>query len=302
MNINMLRDLDNDPGFYAAASGTGGKWPGAVLFRSADNGASYQQIATFTSQATIGRVIGTLGGFDGGNIPDELNSIVVSLEKGTLSSVSYASFLAGAQAAVIGSEIVLFRSAVLNVDGTYTVSGFLRGQRGSEYAIGTHGPSERFVLIDPGSFVRVPGVTADLGMPRLYKAVTSGSTLAKTAAQAFTNEGAGLKPYAPVHVGGGRDGGGNVLIHWTRRSRISGEWRNGVDVPIGEDAEAYEVEICDASYTTVKRTISGLSSSAATYSAAEQAADGIAPGDPVYLRVFQLSAVIGRGYPAQATI
>src|SRR5438105_3235478 len=104
----MLRDLDNDPGFYAAASGAGSKWPGAVLFRSSDNGASYQQVATFTAQATIGRTVGALGNFEGGNIPDELNRIVVRLENGALSSVSYAAFLAGAQVAVIGSEIVLF--------------------------------------------------------------------------------------------------------------------------------------------------------------------------------------------------
>lgn len=302
MNINMLRDSDNDPGFYAAASGTGGQWPGAVLFRSSDNGANYQSIATFTTPATLGRVVGTLGGFNGGNIPDELNRVVVSLEKGTLSSVSYASFLAGAQGAVIGGEIVLFRNAVLNVNGTYTLSGFLRGRRGSEAAIGTHIASERFVLIDPSSFVRVPGVTADLGMPRLYKAVTAGSSLARTAAQAFTNFGAGLKPYAPVQLGGGREAGGAVLIRWTRRSRISGEWRDGVDVPLGEDAERYEVEICDASYTTVKRTIAGLTTPQATYSAADQTADGAAAGAPVYVRVYQLSSIVGRGYPALATI
>jgi hypothetical protein len=302
MNINMLRDSDNDPGFYVAASGADAKWPGAVLFKSGDNGASYQQIATMTAAATMGRAIDALGNFTGGNIPDEINRITVLLDHGTLSSVSYAGFLNGAQAAVIGDEIVLFRDAVMNADGTYTVSGFLRGQRGSEFAIGRHGALERFILLTTSGIQRIPGVTADLHMPRLYKAVTVGGSLARTRAQAFTNEGAGLKPYASVHVGGGRNAAGDVLIHWTRRSRISGEWRNGVDVPLGEETEAYDVEIYDAGYTTLKRTLAGLTSPGATYSAADQAADGMAPGDPVYLRVFQLSSVIGRGYPAQATI
>lgn len=302
MNINMLRDGDNDPGFYAAATSASAKWPGAVLFRSSDNGASYQQIGTFTAAATMGRVVGTLGDFKGGNIPDEINSIKVSLDSGALSSVSYAAFLAGAQAAVVGSEIVLFRSAVLNIDGTYTISGLLRGQRGSEQAMGAHVANERFVLVDTNSFVRVPAVTADLGVPRLYKAVTAGSSLAKTSAQTFTNAGAGLKPYAPVHLGGGRDADGNLLIHWTRRSRISGEWRNGVDVPIGEDAERYEVEIWTADRSALKRTISGLSSPAATYGAVDQAADGITPGGAVSVSVYQLSSIVGRGCPAQATI
>jgi hypothetical protein len=302
MNVNMLRDADNDAGFYAAASGTSNKWPGAVLFKSADNGASYQRVATFTAPATMGRVVGTLGGFSGGNIPDELNSIVVRLNSGSLSSVSYASFLAGAQAAIVGDEILLFRSAVLNVDGTYTVSGLLRGQRGSEYAINTHGANERFILLNPSTIVRVPGSTADLNMPRLYKAVTVGSTLAATNPKSFTNAGAGLKPYAPAHVGGGRDANGNVLIQWVRRSRISGELRDYVDVPLGEEMEAYLVEIWDAGYTTKKRTIDGLTSPVATYSAADQSADFGGLQSAVRIKVFQLSAIVGPGYEARATI
>jgi hypothetical protein len=250
----------------------------------------------------MGRVIGALGDFSGGHIPDELNAIKVSLTRGTLSSVVYASFLAGVQAALIGDEIVYFRNAVLNTDGTYTVSGFLRGLRGSEYAMGGHASGERFILLDPATIKRVPGETADLHVPRLYKAVTVGGTLGNAVAQSFTNDGAGLRPYAPVHVGGGRDADGNVLIGWTRRTRISGEWRSGVDVPLGEASEAYEVEIWNADYTTLKRTITGLTSPSAVYAAADQVTDFGGAQSAVAIKVFQLSAVIGRGYEARATI
>jgi uncharacterized membrane protein YgcG len=302
VNINMLRDQDNDPGFYVAASSTDPKWPGAVLFSSSDSGASYQQIATLTAAATMGRLVGTLGDFAGGNIPDELNAITVRLSRGSLSSISYASFLAGAQTALIGDEIVYFRNAALNVDGTYTVSGFLRGQRGSEYAISRHGPLERFILLNTATVQRIPGVTADLHVPRLYKAVTVGSTLAKATAQSFTNDGAGLKPYAPVHVGGGRNAAGDVLINWTRRGRISGEWRNFADVPLGEDSEQYNVEIWDAAYATLKRTLGAVSSPTATYAAADETADFGSPQSALYLKVYQLSSIVGRGYPALAVV
>lgn len=298
MNINMLRDTDDDPGFYAAAGSSDPKWSGCVLFQSADDGATYQQVATITTAATMGKTLNALGNFAGGNIPDEISALTVRMTRGSLSSVPYAAFLNGVQAAIIGDEIVYFRDAVLNQDGTYTVSGFLRGRRGSEYAMGSHAAGERFILADT-SLQRIAGVTADLHVPRLYKAVTNGGSLAKTASRSFTNDGAGLKPYAPVQVGGGRDASGNLTINWTRRTRISGEWRQGVDVPLGEASEAYEVDILSGS--TVVRTLSASSPTVA-YAVADQIADFGSAQSSVSARVYQLSAVIGRGWPASATI
>lgn len=300
MNINMLRDVDDDPGFYLAACGKDSKWPGCVVYQSSDNGATYQAVTTVTKAATIGTVIGTaLGAFDGGNIPDELNVLRVRLRVGQLSSVSFAAFLEGAQQAVVGGEILYFRNAVLNSDGTYTLSGFLRGRRGTEHKIAGHTVGERFVLLSPVTMQRVPQSTADIGKTRLYKAVSAGTTLAGTAAQSFTNDGAGLKPYAPVLVGGGRDASGNVSIHWTRRTRISGEWRDNVNVPLGEASERYEVDILNGG--TVVRTLS-LTAPAAEYSAADQVSDFGAPQSSLSIRVVQMSQIVGRGYSAVATI
>lgn len=294
----MLRDTDDDPGFYVAVGSSDTKWPGCTLFQSKDNGATYQQIAAITTAATMGRVLNVLGDFKGGLIPDEINTLKVKMTRGSLSSVPFASFVNGAQAAIIGDEIVYFRSAVLNADGTYTVSGFLRGMRGSEYAIANHAIGERFILVDM-SLQRIAGVTADLHVPRLYKAVTSGGSLATTPPKSFTNDGAGLKPYAPVLVGGGRDAAGNLTITWTRRTRISGEWRPFADAPIGEASEAYEVDILNG--PTVVRTLSSTTPTFA-YAAADQVTDFGSAQSSVALVVYQISQVIGRGYPASATI
>jgi hypothetical protein len=302
MNINALRDTDNDPGFYAAATSSAKSWSGATMYQSIDDGASYQVVTAFTSRATMGRTINALGNYQGGNTVDELSTVTVSLPFGTLVSVTYANLLEGAQAALIGDEIVYFRDAVLNASGLYTLRGFLRGRRGTEGAMSGHKIGDRFVLLTPATVKRIPQVTADIGKTRLYKMVTSGASLSSAMPQSFKNEGAGLKPYSPVQVGGGRDAAGNLTINWTRRTRISGEWRDSVEVPLGEDSERYEVEIMDASYSTVKRTMTGLTAPTATYSAVDQATDGLTPGAPVHIRVFQLSQTVGRGYEARATI
>ncbi|HSX57084.1 MAG TPA: hypothetical protein VLG14_17385, partial [Sphingomonas sp.] len=37
--------------------------------------------------------------------------------------------------------------------------------------------------------------------------------------------------------------GGGAMLRWTRRSRIGWRWLDGVDVPLGEEAERYRVRI-----------------------------------------------------------
>lgn len=302
MNINALRDADNDPGFYAVVTSAAKTWPGALLYQSSDNGASYQQINILTARATMGLTLDALPDYAGGNTVDELSAVRVKLTFGTLASVPYSAFLENAQAALIGDEIVGFRSAVLNDDGSYTISGLLRGRRGTEAAMHGHASAERFLLLAPASIQRVSQETADIGKTRLYKAVTSGAALSSAAAQSFTNLGAALKPYSPAQLGGGRGSDGALSLSWIRRTRISGEWRDSVDVPLSEASEAYEVEIYSAGFGAVLRTISGLTAPSATYSAAQQTADFGGIQSAICIRVYQLSAVVGRGYPASAVI
>jgi hypothetical protein len=89
---------------------------------------------------------------------------------------------------------------------------------------------------------------------------------------------------------------------WARRTRIGGEWKDGAGtVPLAEASEAYEVDILDGPGGAVKRTLaSGVPS--ATYANADILADfGTMPLQlPVV--VYQLSAVIGRGFPRAVTL
>ena len=126
-----------------------------------------------------------------------------------------------------------------------------------------------------------------------------GNTLTTTDEVAFTYTGRNLKPFSPVHVKGTRNGSGDLTISWIRRSRVDGEWRDGVGIPLGEESEAYEVDILDGS--TVVRTIEATSPSA-SYSAADQVADFGSAQSSMDVKIYQLSAVVGRGYAATASI
>jgi hypothetical protein len=138
-----------------------------------------------------------------------------------------------------------------------------------------------------------------IGRQLFYKAVSVGNSLGNTDQITFTYTGRNLKPFAPVHVAGVRDGAGNLTISWVRRSRVDAEWRDGVDIPLGEESERYEVEIYSG--LTLKRTLTATSPTVA-YSAALQVTDFGSAQSSVSVKVYQLSAVVGRGYPAEASV
>ena len=73
-------------------------------------------------------------------------------------------------------------------------------------------------------------------------------------------------------------------------------------MPVAEELEAYEVEILDGA--VVKRSLTTATTSA-VYTAAAQTADWgalLGPGDTLDIRIYQLSALVGRGAPKSVTL
>lgn len=301
MDVPLLRDQDDGQGPYMAATGYLSGWRGAQVYKSADAGASYAAVGTgINNEAAIGNTLGVLGDFAGGNIFDELNTVSVKLvsQNQELSSATELSVLNGSNACLIGSEIVQFKTATLTAPKTYTLSGLLRGRKGTEWAMSTHATGDRFVLFSATTTYILPMSSSEYNLARLYKAPPFGTLLADAPAIEFTNTAVAQKPLSPVLVGGGRDASDNLTINWQRRTRIGGSW-NGFEAPLGEATEEYEVDILDV-YGDVLRTIE-VTAETATYSAANQTSDGITPGDPIEVEVYQIGSY-GRGYGASAII
>jgi hypothetical protein len=160
LDIPLLRDADNNVSWYGAitpVSETDTKWPGGVLVQSF----SLPAYTQFTSGdiSAIGECDTTLGNWTHGAMFDETNTLTVTLYAGELESVARADMLLDQElnAAAVGVdgqwEIIRFRNAELTGQTSaglniYKLSGLLRGQRGTEWAIGLHGADERFVLLD----------------------------------------------------------------------------------------------------------------------------------------------------------
>ncbi len=228
-----------------------------------------------------------------------LNTVtVLLLGDAQLQSVTQLAVLNGANAAMLGDEIIQFTTATLVSPGQYTLGGLLRGRLGTEWAVATHVAGETFVLLD-GSIGKQTMANNMIGLLRQYKPVNLSVRRSSAAAeQDFTYTGVALKPYSPVHITGTRDGSNNLTINWFRRTRLNGSWQDAVDVPLNEVSEAYEIDIMNGS--NVARTINGLSSPTASYTAAQQTTDFGSPQSSVTVHIYQLSAIVGRGYAGNA--
>lgn len=200
MNLPSLRQQDTDAGFYAAASGSSNTWRGGTLYQSKDGGTTYVGVGTFRSAATMGITTDVLDAFTGGDTIDTTSSVNVVLSHGTLSSVDETAFLAGTNVAAVGDEVIFFRYATLETNGSYTLTRFKRGRFGSTAAVSTHAAGDDFVVLSTSTTIRVAGQPADIGESYLYKAVTFGQALSDVTAFTFVNTGASYNPSTPISV------------------------------------------------------------------------------------------------------
>ena len=118
------------------------------------------------------------------------------------------------------------------------------------------------------------------------EAVYPGGTTYTPAAAAFADPGAT---------------NGDVLITWHRRTRLACNFGSGL-VPLGEASEAYDVEVYATSgYATVLRT-ERVTEREFAYTAAMQIADFGTVQGTVYVRIYQISATVGRGHYYQGAL
>jgi hypothetical protein len=122
-----------------------------------------------------------------------------------LESVTQAAMLNGANAALLlktngEPEVIQFRDVTLNLDGSFTLSGLLRGRRGTDVFVDRHQPGELFVLLHPDDVETLTVPLGDLGLPRSWRAVGFGSLFEDAETVVRSHGGWDLLPLAPFHV------------------------------------------------------------------------------------------------------
>lgn len=285
LDIPLVSDADQDFGTYA----------GLVVPDSWSFGYLYEKIGNNSFDVVGDVFFGVISGTVLNAIPartqfviDEFTAIDVVMDpssEGTLSSCTFDQLLSYKNLCLIGNELIAFMNAVAINDNTYRLSRLIRGCRGTESAIGLHNVNEKFYLVKDIAFTQTSGQPSYLGQNLTYKGVPEGSDLSLVLEEITLNyQGESAKPYAPVNPKLLLDKtvnppSGTYTLTWERRSRRDGDWRDNVDVPIGEVSERYELIVGGSSVIV----------SSPTYS--------FAVGSPFPTAIYQLGESVGRGKP-----
>ena len=169
-------------------------------------------------------------------------------------------------------------------------------------AIANPAPAGARVVVLNSAVMPVAIGESDVGLPANWRIGPSTVAAADplNLQLAFTPSGRGLRPFCPAQLRGVPQAGGDMLLTWLRRTRASsGDSWVLVEVPLGESAEAYDLEILNSA--VVVRTVSGLATPSFLYSAAMMFADFGGLVTTLRFRIFQIGA-LGRGAAAEALV
>lgn len=320
IDVPLLADTDalgttTSPLFIGCVSYSAAVWSGAEISKSID-GAVYQKVTSITKMLFSGSLSVALPPTGSPFMLDNTTTIQVHAYAGvsaTLSSTSLTALNAGSNWAVVGGEIIAFLNATLNADGSFTLSGLYRGLRGTDYLCNYHSIGESLILLDGSVLIEDTYSSSSVGQSWEYRAASFGAFVDHAATQGVLLTGAALKPY-PVADITRTVSGSDLALSWTRRTRLGGGMVDLIGtVPLSETTEAYEAYILAAPYNpstfdptnsaTYLHAYTGLTSPTCTYTAAQMSADSFAMSTAtLHIVVYQLSSVVGRGFPSPADL
>jgi len=223
---------------YTSAASAG--WTGAALYVDQGDGALLPLGSGGRTRAVIGVAVTALGRANP-LLFDRANRLTITLaaEDLLLSEATMRQLAMGANRALVGNEIIQFASAERLGAGTWAISGLWRGRGGTEAAVAGHQPSEGFVLLDNSAVALDSTSLGEIPQAQIA-AIGLGDTAPVYADIAL--RGIGLRPLSPVHGQARAIAGGSWQLTWTRRARGGWQWQDGADLPVAEQAEAYDIE------------------------------------------------------------
>ena len=245
MDLPLLRGDEVEHAPHVAAAAT--PWPGAVNVFLAPGDSGYELAGQVIRQATMGVLTAPLAR----GVPGlwSRGGLRVELSHGALESRTAEAVLDGANVAALRGddgawEVIQYREAELVAPRTYILRGVLRGQAGTEFAMPDEWPAgTRFVALD-GAAVQIDLPVSARGLARHVRIGPASRSVDdasyRTRVESFA--GAGLRPYAPVHLRAVPEAG-DLRLSWVRRTRLDGDAWIGGDVPLGEEQERYRIAI-----------------------------------------------------------
>ena len=146
----------------------------------------------------------------------------------------------GANRLLVGDEIIQFASVEAVTARRWRLTGLIRGRGGSEAEAQAGCPAgSRIVLLDD-DLVAINGAQIDSTTAQVA-AIGAGDI--DPVAVPIDRPGRARQPLSPVHPSAELTDDDALHLRWTRRGRGAWTWADGVDVPLIEQSELYEVGV-----------------------------------------------------------
>lgn len=224
LDLPVLRDQDDELGYYVAVYGTGDGWNGGVVQLSLDGGATIAQ----SIEVDVPAAVGSTGTALAPEVSGEYlgNQVLRVLIDDPLESVDREAILRYRNLAAVqhsdGSWEMLQYQTVTPIDSTtFDLSGLVRARYATKPLAIDAGA--RFVVFD-GSVMFVQLQQWMLGQTASYRGISYGQNPDDVPWQSFAINNPLSQTEWPVHgVGAVRDGSNNVTVSWVGRARLGVE-------------------------------------------------------------------------------
>jgi len=231
------RSIQQSGTVFAALAAQEGRWSGATIY--ADRGGALVPLATAgPARAVMGTLLAPLDPSPSLLLEDRAQlSVRLADPDMALAPTTRTGIANGENRLLVGGEILQFRDAVEPSPGEWILTGLLRGRGGTEgAALAGHGVGASVILLDERL---VPLDSALLGSDATLAAI--GPAEDQPIVSAIALRGIADRPLTPVHAQAELDSSGALWLRWTRRARGGWRWLDGVDAPLVEERERYEV-------------------------------------------------------------
>jgi len=243
----------DSPLVHAAASSASAGWAGAALFLDGGDGQLQPLGPSGRARNRLGVTVDALPAASP-HLFDRRHSVTVALigEDLALQDATASQVAMGANRALVGNELIQFTRAVPLGGAQWRLEGLLRGRGGTEGAIAGHIANEPFVLLD-GNATALSGLSIGQVATANIAAIGIGDST-PIESPVWCN-GVTQRPLFPVRPVITTLADGGTGFSWTRRARGAWAWLDGVETPLHEETELYDVVAGSGSQTYAVWTV-----------------------------------------------
>ncbi len=292
--LPAIGDNTNNAAVGLSVYGEKDGWRGSYIYNSYSDEDSFKYVGSSFTESKVGVLVNDIS-IANPYFVDYQNSMVVSFgdynNSVEFESMSDRMFMSEVNMLFVGLELLQFEKVEVMSGSVYKFSGLIRAMYGTH--LSNHLSGSKVSILDK-FIVRHKLDSVFIGMDSIYRTLTFGGKDDNFSDYNCHVSGLALKPMAPVHANVTKLDNGDLMVSWLRRARGYHGWKDGVDVPVVESFERYDIDVCRKSGAVVA-SYKVRDDSKFVYDAS---AIGInfTSGEVIYFSIYQLSDAVGRGY------